>query len=103
PDAAGKLRRVLGYRYEDFLKAWQGQDERHGESDRPPFVIADLCGTLKASGDVVQAKFSITVELQSSAWVQVPLRLASLAVEQANVEGDSDEFVTFDPKLKSFV
>ncbi len=102
PDAAGKLRRILGYRYEDFLKAWQGSSVRQSELGRPKYVLSELSGTLKASGDAVRANFTIDVDLQTDEWVKVPLKLSSLIVDEAKVERDSSEFVAYDSALQCY-
>jgi hypothetical protein len=102
PDAAGKLRRILGYRYEDFLKAWQGSGSRQSELDRPKYVLTELAGTLKANGDAVRANFTIDVDLESDEWAKVPLKLASLIVDEAKVERESNEFVAYDSAIHGY-
>ena len=97
PDETGKLRRVLGYRYEDFFKAWQGDEGGDDAAQPPQYVISSL--SLNASAGAVTAKTTVTVEieLQSEDWVRAPLEMGSLIVEGTSIKNGSDrDFLMFD-------
>ncbi len=104
PDESGKLRRVLGYRYEDFFKAWQA-DGAADEVARPPqFVMSSIAVEADAGADSAKAMITIDVELQSDQWVNVPLALGSLIVDDSKIEdGSTRDFVTFDAPRGNYV
>ena len=104
PDKAGQLRRVLGYRYEDFLNAWQAGGAGRGALRPPDFAMPTVHAEITAEVDAAQVQIRAEVELKSAEWVEVPLELASLIVSSTEVEGgNSQEFVSFDPARKAFV
>jgi hypothetical protein len=104
PDASGALRRVLGYKYEDFLSAWRaaGAGER---AHRPPaFALASVDADITAEDDSAKVQVRAEVELKTTEWVEVPLELAALVVSSTNIEsGSAQEFISFDPARKAFV
>jgi len=104
PDAAGNLRRVLGYRYEDFFQSWRaGQTQQEG-ARQPTFALADLTATANVEGDNVAINLAVEVELQSTDWVEVPLQLGTLIVSEWKISGDETrDFLLFDPQRQGFV
>jgi hypothetical protein len=103
PDAAGRLRRVLGYKYEDFFKAWQAQGFGNGDATRPTYSLTSLHGKLEASSEAANVELRLEVSLQSADWVETPLELGSLIVAKAQVEGgEGRDFVLFDPQRERY-
>jgi hypothetical protein len=104
PDASGKLRRVLGYRYEDFLETWRaGQGEQ--QAVRPPaYALSRVVVDAAAEGDEVEATVVVEIEIQSNGWIEVPLQLGTLVVERSEFDGkDERDFLLFDPQQQGFV
>ncbi|MCC6493533.1 MAG: hypothetical protein IT424_10985 [Pirellulales bacterium] len=101
PDDSGKLRRVLGYRYEDFLEAWQATGAGSGEAAPPAFALSKVSvdGDISADSDPsASVTVRVTVALHSSGWVEAPLELGSLIVESVQIEGGGEQdFIRFDP------
>jgi hypothetical protein len=103
PDKNGRLRRVLGYRYEDFLEAWQAQGAGD-ESRQPKFAIADFKIEAREREKTVAATIAIDVELHDEGWVDVPIALASLIVENCQIDDEASRgFVSFDANRSSYV
>jgi hypothetical protein len=103
PDESGQLRRVLGYRYEDFFKAWQANGASVDPSDRPAFSIDKFEMSATEEGDALRAEVTIELELQDDGWVEAPLQLPSLMVESSKIEGGADrDFVTFDARKATY-
>ncbi|MCG8449769.1 MAG: hypothetical protein MI725_09345 [Pirellulales bacterium] len=102
PDEDGKLRMVLGFRYEDFLRAWQRRDK--GAIVSPPqFVYESL--TISGKADEAIAHLSIELQLLSQAkgWIEVPLQMPGLIVKQHEIEKQVDgECVVYDPKRQGY-
>lgn len=104
PDAAGNLRRVLGYNYEDFFQSWRAGQARQDEARQPRFALANLSANANADGDNVAIDLAIDVELQSTDWVEVPLQLQTLIVDEWKISGDhSRDFLLFDPLRQGYV
>jgi hypothetical protein len=92
----------LGYRYEDFLKAWQGEGALHDESPEPKYNISEFAGALKAARDVAKAELTVSVELQSAEWIEVPLGLGTIILDSSKVEGGQRDFVSFNVARKAY-
>ncbi|MBL9163295.1 MAG: hypothetical protein JNL18_11215 [Planctomycetaceae bacterium] len=104
PDAAGNLRRVLGYRYEDFLQSWRAAQLQQADTRQPTFALANLAAAANVKGDDVAVEFHIDVDLQSAEWVEVPLELGGLIVSKWEVSGDEErDFVLFDAQRQGYV
>lgn len=103
PDASGNLRRVLGYRYEDFFNAWRSGQAQQGVS-QPKYVLANVSTSAKAVDDGVNVEVTCDIDLQSSDWVEVPLEMGTLVVSRWKIEGDGErDFLKFDPDAQCFV
>ncbi|RIK88599.1 MAG: hypothetical protein DCC67_00685 [Planctomycetota bacterium] len=103
PDATGKLRRVLGYRYEDFLKAWQAGDDGEAEVAPPQYSVERLAVEATAGPELAEVEATATVELHTSAWVEVPLGFGPLITESATIsDGSEQEFVRFDAARNTY-
>ena len=50
PDASGKLRRVLGYQYEDFFQSWRAAQAQQQQARPPAYVLDRLIATANADG-----------------------------------------------------
>jgi hypothetical protein len=104
PDAAGNLRRVLGYRYEDFFKSWLAAQGQQGDAQPPAFTLAEFKAGANAERDEITFEATIEVELQSADWVEVPLQLGTLIVEKWSISaGQSRDFLLFDPQRQGYV
>lgn len=104
PDSAGNLRRVLGYRYEDFFKSWRAAQGQQGDAQPPTFTLADFKATANAERDEITIDATIEVELQSADWVEVPLQLGTLIVGKWSISADQTrDFLLFDPQRQGYV
>ncbi|MBA4106210.1 MAG: hypothetical protein C0485_10665 [Pirellula sp.] len=104
PDAAGNLRRVLGYRYEDFLKSWRAAQGQQGDARPPTSTLTDFKASANAERDEIAIDVTIEVELQSADWVAVPLQLGTLIVEKWSISADeTGNFLLFDPQRQGYV
>ena len=104
PDAAGNLRRVLGYRYEDFFKSWRAAQGHQGDAQPPTFTLTAFKASANAERDEITFDATIEVELQSTDWIEVPLHLGTLIVEKWSISaGQSRDFLLFDPLQKGYV
>jgi len=103
PDANGNLRRVLGFRYEDFLKAWQQKD--NAKKTTPPKYRLDsirVSGT--ANDSHVNLQIELTIHPRVDDWIDIPLELPSLVVQQWEIDGQTEEeCLIFDAKRESYV
>ncbi len=81
PDDTGKLRKVLGFRYEDFFEAWK-RDAVEGTFAPPRYVIDhwNVDGETRDSLAEVNLEFQISVH--SSGWVEIPIQLPELIVQK---------------------
>jgi hypothetical protein len=97
PDENGKLRRLLGYRYEDFFKAWQAEEAARDEARQPRFVIESLAIDGVARDAVVDVTINIDVQLESDGWIEVPIQLPALILDSSEFEAkERPDFITFD-------
>ncbi|NOY30017.1 MAG: hypothetical protein GXP28_07500 [Planctomycetes bacterium] len=103
PDANGNLRRVLGFRYEDFLKAWQQKD--NAKKTTPPKYLLDsirVSGT--ANDSHVNLQIELTIHPRVDDWIDIPLELPALVVQQWEIDGQTEEeCLVFDAKRESYV
>jgi hypothetical protein len=78
--------------YEEFDALWQAaQDKtRPAAEPRPPVgaVITEIENEAVVSGDVVQIKAKLTIDLLSEGWHEIPLRLADAAIVRATLHGE---------------
>ncbi len=96
PDEFGKLRQVLGFRYEDFFEAWN-HNAQATVAVPPRFVI----DTLEISGKVQETharlRIVIKITVQTAGWVAVPVQLSNFIVQQVMIEGQAEgECFVFD-------
>lgn len=104
PDASGNLRRVLGYRYEDFFQSWRAAQAQQQQMRPPAFSFNSLRADANAAGDDVAVTVRAEIELQSSDWVEVPLQMAALIVDEWKITGgDARDFLLFDPQRQGYV
>jgi len=95
PDAAGRLRQILGYRYEDFQRSWNQAQVPRGGAALPAFSVAGLAIEGRVEGREASIRATIGVTLLRSGWTKVPLRLGNLIVQRAALSEESgEEFVT---------
>jgi len=95
PDEFGKLRKVLGFRYEDFFEAWK-RDER--DAVAPPRYVLDalaVSGKVLRTHALLQIEFEIT--LQASGWIDIPVQLPEFIVQQLKIDEQMEgECLVFD-------
>jgi len=93
-----KLRKVFEARgrgvflpYEEFQELWKAAREKAPQPDdqQPPVdaVISEVASEGTVSGDVMQIKARLTIELLRKGWHKVPLRLADAAITRATIDG----------------
>ena len=103
PDQTGKLRKVLGFRYEDFMEAW---NRRPGEQlFTPPRYVLDrwrVEGAVRET--LVQVDLELQVTVQEEAWVDIPIQMPELIVQEI-VIGDqrAGECLVFDDERFGYV
>ena len=103
PDKDGKLRQVLGFRYEEFQQAWQQNDKNRRIS--PPLYTLEA---VKVAGSADQSRVMLNINLEISPrtadWVGVPLQLPNLIVKNWDLDNKSDdECLVYDSGKKSYV
>ena len=103
PDEDGKLRMVLGFRYEDFLKTWQQQDEATNLS--PPqyvFKSLDVQGVVEKTR--VHLEVEVQVLTQADGWMEIPLQMSGLVVQNFEIENALEgECVVYDGNRQSYI
>ena len=92
PDSEGKLRKVIGFGYEDFLKAWRG--EGSGRAAGPPgAVIEAFTGTLDVREDHAAAEVQLVVKKNTAGWVSVPLLMPHLVIDESTLPEEAGVLV----------
>ncbi len=103
PDATGKLRKILGFQYEDFFNAWKR--DANQLASRPPRYVLDHWSLTGDAGDSLaklHLEFEITV--QSSGWVEIPIQLPELIVQNIVIqEQRGGESLIFDKDQHGYV
>lgn len=84
PDQQGKLRRVLGFRYEDFLRAWNNK-ATEGNELPPRYVIDSLEISGQADDDQAGLRIELRVTTHENGWIDVPLKLPNLIVQKLDL------------------
>jgi len=102
PDEEGKLRMVLGFRYEDFLGAWQNQD-KGAQTSPPPYIYQSIAVSGEADDSVARLRIELNLLTQSDGWVEVPLQMPALIVRTVLIEKQLEgECVVFDPERQGY-
>lgn len=86
PDAEGKLRQVLGFRYEDFLRAWANRETV--AAGPPRFVVERLTATGAVGESQVRWELEFGVKSNVDGWLDIPLELPELVVERVEIESE---------------
>ncbi|MDC0936866.1 hypothetical protein OAS39_11320, partial [Pirellulales bacterium] len=85
PDKEGELRRVLGFQYADFLRAWGLAQKAEQPFAPPPFVLQNIRIRGVERGDVVEVVYELDVIVLGESWTAIPLDLgAELVVEEVS-------------------
>jgi len=103
PDEYGKLRKVLGFRYEDFFEAWK-RDEDLAVVAPPRYVLdaIEVSGAVQETHARLRVEFELTV--QTDAWIDIALQLPNFIVQQLTIEGQAEgECLVFDPQRNGHV
>ena len=104
PDASGNLRRVLGYRYEDFFNSWRAAQATPGGASPPTYALSNVTTSVEVIDEDVEVDVTCDVVLQSTDWVEVPLELGALIVSRWEIKGDGErDFLKFDADGQRFV
>jgi hypothetical protein len=78
--------------YEAFEELWQAAREktRPAAEPRPPVgaVITEIENEATVSGDVVEVKALLKIDLLSEGWHEIPLRLSDAAIQRATLGAD---------------
>lgn len=85
PDETGKLRQVLGFRYEDFLRAWNNRNSADAAGP-PQYVIDQLDASGTAGDSQAQLRIELRITTHADGWIDVPLELPHLIVEQIELD-----------------
>lgn len=96
PDRYGKLRKVLGFRYEDFFRAWE-QSKGADAPSPPPYVLKrwEVTGNADEKLSELEIRFLITV--QSKGWIDIPVQLSEFIVQEIDIKDKAvGECVIFD-------
>lgn len=95
PDSDGKLRRVLGYRYEDFAEA---RKQRLGAGDsaaQPRYSIQNVKVDGAEKDDHAELAVDITIRLNVDQWVEIPLNLSdAVLIERPTASKKADFFLS---------
>ncbi|NOZ39895.1 MAG: hypothetical protein GXP24_06675 [Planctomycetes bacterium] len=103
PDASGKLRKVLGFRYEDFFEAWQ-RDKGDTVVTPPRYVLDawEITGDVSGTHARLRVEFEITV--QATGWIDIPVQLPEFIVQQLTIDNSSEsECLVFDKQRHGHV
>jgi len=85
PDEQGNLRQVLGFRYEDFLKTWQGVNTHVGaQADK--YLVESVTAKGRAEKDYASLRVEIELITQSSDWQEIPVQMPSAIIRDVNIE-----------------
>ncbi|QDS97378.1 hypothetical protein [Adhaeretor mobilis] len=109
PDAEGKLRRVIGFRYEDFLELQGLHQKQHEEG----VVLESLVVTGKVAGEVAELEVTLTVIKPDRIRQSLPIEFGSAILQDVvfpkvtqATEAQSNELenaVAFDSKQNAYV
>ncbi len=103
PDAAGKLRKVLGFRYEDFFEAWQR--DTGATVVTPPRYVLDawnVTGEVSETHARLRVEFEITI--QAAGWIDIPVQLPEFIVQQLTIADQIEgECLVFDKQRHGHV
>ena len=96
PDASGKLRKVLGFRYEDFFEAWKQEDVATAVAP-PRYVLDSWEVEGEASETHAQLRIELEVTIQADGWVDVPIQLPKFIVQEVTIDEQAEgECLVFD-------
>lgn len=102
PDESGQLRKVLGFKYEDFLKAWKlagDGNEPTASARRPRFVVDAWKITGKVLETHAQLRMEFEITVQANGWIDVPLQLPAFIIQKLTIENQVEgECLVFDEK-----
>ena len=91
PDEQGQLRRVVGFVYEDFLKAW-GLAKQTKRAEAPPRAVLD---GLRVDGvqrnNLVEIDVEVELRLMSTGWINTPLQLGDIIIQDVRFIVDGDD------------
>jgi len=103
PDGEGNLRKVLGFRYEDFLQSWQ-QFKADSPGSPRPFVIESLRATGEATGSHATVRMEFEVLALADGWQEAPLKIPSAILQDVSIQDRvNGESVFFDNERQSYV
>ena len=103
PDASGKLRKVLGFRYEDFFEAWQ-RGEGATVVSPPRYVLDAWDITGEALETHARLRIELEITVQATGWIDIPIQLPEFVVQQLTIDDQSDgECLVFDKQRHGHV
>jgi len=103
PDESGTFRKVLGFRYEDFLEAWR-RGPAAGSVTPPRYAIDALTFTGKVLETHARLRVEFSVTVQSEKWVDIPIQLPGLIVQEMSLrDRATGECLTFDKQRHGYV
>ncbi len=102
PDKEGKLRKVLGFRYDDFRRAWL-QAQQPAEHLPPKFVLQSVKILGTATENSAQLRLEFQILTNTSGWLSIPLQLPKLVVHKATIDPPQQgECFVFDPASQGY-
>lgn len=95
-DKQGQLQAVPGFKFEDFIELYRLKNRLAGTEERPRYVISHAMLTGSTRGTVVAMSALLTIELNDTNWVRIPLGFANSIVEgDPKLEGDGEVLLEF--------
>ncbi|MEM8945666.1 MAG: hypothetical protein AAGD11_10825, partial [Planctomycetota bacterium] len=103
PDKKGKLRKVLGFRYEDFFDAWRRGDG--GKVLTPPrYVVDSWSVTAEATLSNVNAVIRFEIKTEATGWIDIPIQLPELILQKVRIGNQkAGECLVFDQQRHGYV
>ena len=103
PDENGKLRKVIGFRYQDFLKAWQKDDP--AEPPLPPrFIMQSWSVDGKAKDTQLNATVQLELITRGEGWIEIPIQLPELILQDYQIEDQqTGECLLYDEAKHGYV
>jgi hypothetical protein len=104
PDKDGKLKPVIGFSYEDFIRARGILHQVDGGQEEPAYVLEALQLNGEAAGNRAELVLTAKILITSDRWTQVPLGLTNSVLRgRPEVTGAREHFLHFNQQAAGFV
>ena len=101
-DAQGEMIPLLNHTLEEIEKLLEQRAGAVGAA-RPAFRLDRMVVSGEAGPKNASLTIQLTIFASDKAWVRVPLRLGSVALEKAEHQGEGEQFLTFDDVNREYV